>query len=96
MKRLATLGAVLLLASALTAAAHDIKTDTFQVTGSVTAVDDTSITVTKGKERFHIARDKDAKVTGEIKVGAKVTVQYRMIATTIEAKEEKAAKGKKK
>lgn len=92
MKRLSALvlGAFLLAASA--AVAHDLKTDTFQVTGEVTAVDDASITVMKGKERFHISRDKDSKVTGELKVGAKVTVQYRMYAVSVEAKEAKAAK----
>jgi hypothetical protein len=74
----------------------DLKTDTFQVTGSVSAVDDTSITVMKGKERFHIARDKDTKVTGDLKVGAKVTVKYRMSADSVEVKEEKASTTKKK
>ncbi len=38
--------------------------------------------------------EKDAKVTGNRKVGAKVTIQYQMKATSIEAKEE-AKKGKK-
>lgn len=83
----------LLLASCLSlpARAHDMKTDTFQVTGDVTAVDDTSITVMKGKERFHIARDKDTKVTGDLKVGAKVTVKYQMYAVSAEVKGEKPA-----
>ncbi len=74
--------------------AVDLKTDSFQVTGTVSAVDDSSITVMKGKERFHITKDAATKVTGEVKVGAKVTVHYKMYAVDIEAKAEKAAKKK--
>ena len=77
--------------------AVDLKTDSFQVTGTVSAVDDTSITVMKGKERFHITKDAATKVTGDAKVGAKVTVQYKMYAVDIEAKADaKAAKSTKK
>ncbi len=74
--------------------AVDLKTDSFQVTGTVSAVDDSSITVMKGKERFQIAKDAATKVTGEVKVGAKVTIHYKMYAVDIEAKAEKAAKKK--
>jgi len=66
--------------------AVDLKTDSFQVTGTVSAVDDTSITVMKGKERFHITKDAATKVTGDAKVGAKVTVHYKMYAVDIEGK----------
>lgn len=86
MKRLRLAAAALLLSGSLCALAHDVKTDAFQVTGEVTAVDDTSITVMKGKERFHIAKDKDSKLTGDVKVGAKVTVKYVMYAREVEAK----------
>lgn len=95
MKRLASLAAALVLASALGASAHDLKTDSFQVTGTVSAVDDGSITVMKGKERFHITRDATTKVTGDLKVGAKVTIAYKMFAVSAEVKEEKAAAKKK-
>lgn len=97
MKRL-TLGLALasfLTLAALPAPAFDVKTDTFQVTGEVTAVDATSFTVMKGKERFHIAKDATTKVTGELKQGAKVTVKYQMIAVSVEAKEAKAPAKKK-
>lgn len=90
------LPAALLALSASAALAHDLKTDTFQVTGEVTKMDDNSITVVKGKERHHITRDKDTKVTGEVKVGSKVEIHYRMYAASIEAKEAKAAPAKKK
>jgi hypothetical protein len=67
---------------------------TYQVTGPVLEVTDTSVTVQKGKEKWEIARDANSKVTGELKVGSKVTIQYYMTAKEIEAKEEKAAKKK--
>jgi hypothetical protein len=59
---------------------------TYQVTGPVLEVTDSAITVQKGKEKWQIARTKDTKVTGDIKVGGKVTITYTMTATTVEAK----------
>ena len=69
----------------------------YQVTGPITEVNDTMIVVEKGKskERFEIARDASTKASGEMKVGDKVTVHYKMTATSIEAKAEKAAKKEK-
>jgi hypothetical protein len=61
-------------------------TKTYQVTGPVLEVSDDSITVQKGKEKWEIARTADSKVTGDLKVGAKVTIEYRMTAATIEVK----------
>ena len=95
MKKLSALAASLLLAGSLSAFAHDLKTDTFQVTGEVSAVDASSITVMKGKERFHITRDAATKITGEVKVGSKVTVHYKMYAVDVEGKAE-AKPAKKK
>jgi len=70
---------------------------TYQVTGPVVEVSDTVIVLTKGatKERFEIARNADTKVTGELKVGAKVTVMYSMTATSVEVKVDKADKAAK-
>lgn len=68
---------------------------TYQVTGPVLEVTDSTIVVQKGKEKWEIARTPETKVTGEAKVGAKVTVEYTMTATSIEVKAEKA-KAKKK
>jgi len=59
---------------------------TYQVTGPVLEVTDSVITVEKGKEKWQLARDKDTKVTGDLKVGAKVTIEYKMTATTVEVK----------
>ena len=62
---------------------------TYQVTGPVLEVKDDVIVVEKGKEKWEIARDKATKVTGDLKVGSKVTIQYQMKATEIEVKADK-------
>ncbi len=61
-------------------------TKTYQVTGPVLEVKDDSFIVEKGKEKWEIAKNAEAKVKGELKVGAKVTVQYTMTAKEIEVK----------
>ena len=86
------LAAVLMGAAALSAAA----TKTYQVTGPVLEVSGDMIAVQKGKDRWEIARDSSTKVTGDLKVGSKVTIEYRMTATSVEVKAEKAAAAKKK
>jgi len=77
-----------LLAAAFALTGSAFAVDSFQVTGPITELTDTKIVVTKGaaKERFEIARTADTKVTGELKVGAKVTISYTMTAVSIEAK----------
>jgi hypothetical protein len=65
---------------------------TYQVTGPVLEMNDSMIAVQKGKDRWEIARDSNTKVTGELKVGAKVTITYTMSATDVEVKPEKGAK----
>ncbi len=59
---------------------------TYQVTGPVLQVTNDMIAVQKGKDRWEIARDSGTKVTGDLKVGAKVTIEYRMTATSVEVK----------
>jgi hypothetical protein len=68
--------------------------DQYQVTGPVTELTDTKIVVEKGKEkeRHEFERGADTKVTGDLKVGSKVTVHYKMIATSVESKGDAAAK----
>jgi len=68
----------------------------YQVTGPVLEVKDDSITVQKGKEKWMIARDKNTKVSGDLKEGAKVTIQYTMTATTIDVKGGDVKKEEKK
>jgi hypothetical protein len=60
---------------------------TYQVTGPVLEVSDTMIAVQKGKDRWELARTPDTKVTGDLKVGSKVTIEYRMNATQVEVKD---------
>ena len=69
----------------------------YQVTGPVLDVNDKEIVVEKGKEKWRIKRDKDTKVSGDLKKGSKVTVEYEMTASNIEVKDAKGAdKGKAK
>ena len=77
--------------AATTALAADVKT--YQVTGPVVSVTDTAITVKKGSDNWEIAKTPESKTTGDVKPGEKVTVVYRMTATSIDAK---AAPAKKK
>ncbi|OPY79961.1 MAG: hypothetical protein A4E65_01689 [Syntrophorhabdus sp. PtaU1.Bin153] len=85
-------GAVLICSSLVFAAGPK----TYQVTGPVLEVKDDSITVQKGKEKWEIAKDAATKVTGDLKVGSKVTIEYTMKAATVEVKDAgKKAESKK-
>lgn len=64
----------------------------YQVTGPVLEVSDSKIVVQKGKEKWEIARTPETKVTGDLKVGAKVTIEYTMSAKAVEVKKEKSKK----
>ena len=74
---------VLLLVSAMAFAAGP---KTYQVTGPVLAITADVITVQKGADKWEIARDATTKVTGDLKVGSKVTIEYQMKAVAIEVK----------
>jgi uncharacterized lipoprotein YajG len=82
MKRLA----LVLVLAALAATAQAAQPKTYQVTGPVLEVSADTVVVQKGTERWEIARTADTKVTGELKKGEKVTIEYRMTAATIEVK----------
>ena len=79
---------------ALTNAAFAAGAKTYQVTGPVLEVTDAIIAVQKGKDRWEINRDANTKVTGDLKVGEKVTITYTMSATEVEVKAGKGG-GKK-
>jgi len=82
MKRSMLFVAALLATSVVFAAGK-----TYQATGAVVDVTPDTIVVDKGKEgKWEIARDASTKVKGELKKGAKVTVEYRMVATDVEVK----------
>ncbi len=85
---------VLAPAAFLLFATAALAVDDFQVTGNVTEKTADSITVMKGKERFQIAIDKDTKMTGDAKVGGKVTIKYKMHASSIESKDAPAKAAK--
>ena len=59
---------------------------TYQVTGSVLELTDKTIIVQKGEEKWVLNRAADTKVSGDLKVGAKVTIKYTMTATDVEVK----------
>jgi hypothetical protein len=88
-----TLTAVLLGLYGVPAQAAAPKT--YQVTGPVLELTADMIVVKKGNDRWEIARDSATKVTGDLKVGATVTIQYRMTATAIDVKAGKEPKPKK-
>ena len=80
------------LAIFLVVPAASAATKTYQVTGPVLEVTDDHITVQKGQDKWELARDASTKVTGDLKVGSKVTIEYRMTATSVEVKPAAAAK----
>jgi hypothetical protein len=96
MKNKLPLALVLSAASLFAASARADMAKTYQVTGPVLAVSPTMIAVQKGKDRWEIMRDGSTKMPADVKVGDKVTVEYRMTATTVEAKGAKPAKAAKK
>src|SRR5689334_21966186 len=93
-KSLVSLLAAACLALGSTAFAAGAKT--YQVTGPILEANDSMIAVQKGKERWEVNKDSSTKVTGDLKVGDKVTITYTMTATAAEVKPAKAEKGAKK
>ena len=74
--------ALLLTSMAIAAGPKD-----YQVTGPVLDVTDDVITVQKGSEKWEIGRNKDTKINGDLKKGSKVTIQYKMTASTVDVKD---------
>lgn len=91
MKKLPAIALGFLL-SLSTTAALAAAPKTYQVTGPVLELRDDVIVVKKGNEKWEIARGADTKVKGDLKVGSKVTIEYRMTAATIESKDAAGAK----
>jgi hypothetical protein len=86
MRNLSAWAVVLAVSVVLIALVFAAAPKTYQVTGPVLSVSDDLIVVQKGKDKWEIARDANTKIQGELKVGAKVTIQYKMIATSVEVK----------
>ena len=77
--------------AALAAIALAATAQAYQVTGEVDDVTPTTLTVkaTGGKnkgEKFEMTRGADTKVSGDLKKGAKVTVEYTISAKSVEVK----------
>jgi len=73
---------VIVLLSAAPAAA-DPKT--VRVTGMLAELRDDLIVIEKGKERWEILRTPGMAVKGELKKGARVSIEVRMSAASVEA-----------
>jgi hypothetical protein len=71
-------------ALALSNAGFAETVNTYQVTGPIVEITPGKIVVQKNDEKWEIARDANTKVQGDLKVGAKVTIRYRMSATKID------------
>jgi len=89
MKRCVILFSVFLLISMMVFAAGP---KTYQVTGPVLDIKGDVITVQKGTDKWEVALDKTTRVTGDLKVGSKVTIEYQMTATSIVVKPAATAK----
>ncbi len=84
MKKLILVVVAVLFCSSLVFAAGP---KTYQVTGPVLEMKGDIITVQKGKDKWELTKDAATKVTGDLKVGSKVMIEYTMKATTIEVKD---------
>jgi hypothetical protein len=87
--------ALFMVLAAFTAGYAFAATKTYQVTGPVLEVRPDAVVVQKGTDKWELARDASTKVSGDLKVGAKVTITYRMTATDISVKAETATPKKK-
>jgi RNase P/RNase MRP subunit p29 len=89
--KLPTILAISLATIGITALSQ-AEPSTYQVTGPVLEVTESKLVIQKGKEQWEIARNSATQVTGDLKVGSKVTIQYTMAAATIAVKVEKEKK----
>jgi len=63
-------------------------------TGEIVEMTANKIVIDRGKTQWLIDRNSGTKVTGDVKVGSRVKIEYKMVAT--EVKEVKARKTKTK
>src|SRR5207245_1045167 len=69
---------------AFSSAAFAAGAKTYQITGTVVEMTGSKITVQKGTEKWEIDLDPTTKATGDVKVGATVTITYVMSAMKVE------------
>ena len=92
MKTVATLLVVTMLAAPAVFADKS-----YQKTGTVKDINDKAIVLTTDKEGdWEFKRDAGTKIEGDVKKGGKVTVQYSMAASKVEAKADAKKDIKKK
>jgi len=78
----------LLIASLfLASAAFAAEPKDYQVTGPVLDLKDDIIVVQKGNEKWELGRDNNTKVKGDLKKGSRVTIHYKMTASSVEVKD---------
>ncbi len=87
--RLVNAGLVIAFAVVLIGVAFAAAPKTYQVTGPVLSVNDDVIVVQKGQDKWEIGPDASTKITGDLKVGSRVTIVNKMTAVTVEVKPEK-------
>ncbi len=92
MKKVLFLACAFMLVATVALAAGPNK---YQVTGPVLEIKGDVIVVQKGTEKWEVTKDAATKVEGDLKVGSKVTIEYKMTATKIEVKDDKKADAKK-
>jgi hypothetical protein len=68
----------------------------YQVTGPVLEITDDVIIVQKGKDKWELSKSAATSVAGDLKVGVKVTIDYKMTAEKITVKDEKQKSKSKK
>jgi hypothetical protein len=56
---------------------------TYQVTGPVLVINGDVVTVQKDTDKWELEKNADTKITGTLAVGAKVKIEYKMVATKI-------------
>jgi hypothetical protein len=94
-KTVMTFALAVIVAATLAMPVHAAAPKTYQVTGPVLELTADTIVIQKGSDKWEIARDASTKVTGDLKVGSKVTIEYRMSAATVTVKPDKPAKAAK-
>ena len=93
MKKILLLASVMVLFAVVVFAAGP---KSYQVTGPVLEITDDVIIVQNGKDKWELAKSPATNVAGDLKVGAKVTIDYKMTAEKITVKEEKQKTTRKK
>jgi len=76
---------LLLVITLVLAAPASADPKTVRVTGMLAELRDDLIVIEKGKERWEILRTPGTAVKGELKKGAKVSIEIRMSAASVEA-----------